>query len=355
MKLHPRLTPRGVLLARDAERFRPVAEGDGEGGWVVGFGHRASAREGARVTGDDALALLTYDLSQSAGRIEPLLTCPVSSELFDALNARAFRMDPEAFSRSDLLRRVNAGEDVFPGEADGVGDPRDAPPLAVAAASDAVRDRLAQVLAEPEPPPPRPPREPWREPAATPAPRASTPDPRFPGPGPVVGEADRSDPQTPAVASGPRRPDLFQAPPLLPTGTPSAATTALGSGPALEPLALCARDDLDGEDPPPSSVIEPVPQVEPQPDSAAPASRAPYIALPAGRGGRPRPWERLRGDPRVYMAVGACGLALFVCALLGFLLGRPTAPGLALGIAGIVCLAPALAFFLHGRAAAAEV
>ena len=331
MKLHPRLSAEAVVLARRGERFRPRAERDGAG-WVIGYGHRASAREGAVVSDDDATVLLVYDLSQSAGRVAPLLGRPVGPALFDALNAYALRVGPDAFARSEPLRRVNAGEPVAPAEVlaarDGAGQ---AAPSAVLAAAHAVRDRVSQVLdVEPPPAPARPPREPWPEPPPPNLPPPAPPPPMDERPirawareAPV---AERAAP----VASAPEE-EIAAPPPLIST--------------APAPPAERASDRATPGRPSPSDEVD-------RPAAAPafhPSAPAPVVSFE--RGGRPRLWDRLRGDPRLYMGVGACGLVLFLCALLGSLFGRPTLMGLALGLAGVLCLAPATAFFLQRRRA----
>ena len=52
----------GVVLIRSFEGFRPRAVQDEDGAWVIGYGHRASARDGLTVSQPDAELLLQYDL-----------------------------------------------------------------------------------------------------------------------------------------------------------------------------------------------------------------------------------------------------------------------------------------------------
>ncbi len=334
MKLHPRLSAEAVVLARRAERLRPVAERDGRG-WVVGYGHRASAREGARVGEGDATVLLVYDLSRSAAQVADLAPPETPQPLFDALNAYAFRVGPDAFARSAVLRRVKAGEPLTPDEMlrarEEVGPGEPLVPSAVLAAAAAVSDRLAQVLDAPEPAtPPRARREPWPEPAEAPAPPAPVPPSA-----PVAAE-----PLQKAAARAPDSDRPF----------PSTAVTPHEEEAPPPPLidSLAAPPDVASEASPPSPpAAQPTSDVEPPMVPVAPAFPAPVVSFE--RGGRPRLWDRLRGDPRVYMAVGACGLVLFACALLGSVLARPTATGVAMGLVGVLCLAPAIAFFLHRR------
>ena len=52
----------GLALIRSLEGFRPRAQRREDGGWVIGYGHTLSAREGAQVSTADADLLLQYDL-----------------------------------------------------------------------------------------------------------------------------------------------------------------------------------------------------------------------------------------------------------------------------------------------------
>ena len=52
----------GVVLIKSFEGFRPHAVRGGDGRWVIGYGHTASAREGLSVGEQDAELLLQYDL-----------------------------------------------------------------------------------------------------------------------------------------------------------------------------------------------------------------------------------------------------------------------------------------------------
>ena len=40
----------GVVLIKSFEGFRPRAVRDEDGGWVIGYGHRTSARDGLTVS-----------------------------------------------------------------------------------------------------------------------------------------------------------------------------------------------------------------------------------------------------------------------------------------------------------------
>jgi lysozyme len=112
MTLHPRLTPATVALVKRFETLQSVAEPTPSGGWSIGYGHTASAREGARVSPADAEALLTYDLDRSARAVERALFAPVTQAQFEALTALCFNLGEPAFLRSTALARVNAGAEL---------------------------------------------------------------------------------------------------------------------------------------------------------------------------------------------------------------------------------------------------
>ena len=50
------------MLIKSFEGFRPRAVQREDGGWVIGYGHTLSAREGATVSEAEAELLLQYDL-----------------------------------------------------------------------------------------------------------------------------------------------------------------------------------------------------------------------------------------------------------------------------------------------------
>ena len=57
-----RISREGVVLIKSFEGFRSRAASRSDGGWIIGYGHTASAREGLTVSEADAELLLQYDL-----------------------------------------------------------------------------------------------------------------------------------------------------------------------------------------------------------------------------------------------------------------------------------------------------
>ena len=110
MKLHPRVTRTGLELVKRFEGLRRRAARLPDGGWTVGYGHTRSAREDAVVSPEDADALLYYDLSEVAEKVEAWTFTPLSQNQFEALTAFAFNIGIENFRRSTVLKRLNEGQ-----------------------------------------------------------------------------------------------------------------------------------------------------------------------------------------------------------------------------------------------------
>ena len=110
MKLHPRVTRSGVELVKRFEGLRRQAARLPDGGWTIGYGHTRSARAGAVVSPEDAEALLYYDLTEVAEKVEAWTFTPLNQNQFEALTALAFNIGLENFRRSTVLKRVNEGQ-----------------------------------------------------------------------------------------------------------------------------------------------------------------------------------------------------------------------------------------------------
>jgi lysozyme len=110
MKLHPRVTASAVELVKRFEGLRREPARLASGGWTVGYGHTRFAREGKAVTADEAEALLYYDLSVLADRLDAWIFTPLTQNQFEAILAFAFNIGLENFRTSAVLRRLNAGD-----------------------------------------------------------------------------------------------------------------------------------------------------------------------------------------------------------------------------------------------------
>ena len=113
MKLHPRVTRSMLELVKRFEGLRRQAARLPDGGWTVGYGHTRSARDGAVVSAEDAEALLHYDLSEVAEKVEAWTFTPLNQNQFEALTAFTFNIGLENFRHSTVLKRVNEGQHLM--------------------------------------------------------------------------------------------------------------------------------------------------------------------------------------------------------------------------------------------------
>ncbi len=104
-----RISREGVVLIKSFEGFRSRAVSRPDGGWIIGYGHTASAREGLTVSEADAELLLQYDLIPVVRALHEEVRVPLNQHQFDALASFAFSVGIERFLASRVLDRVNAG------------------------------------------------------------------------------------------------------------------------------------------------------------------------------------------------------------------------------------------------------
>ena len=106
------VSPEGLALLKRLEGFRaePLAIADGR--WVIGYGHVLSMPPNGSVDKAEAEAALRADLVLIETALNQLLLAPVSQFQFDALASFTFSIGADAFAKSDVLRRFNAGEPI---------------------------------------------------------------------------------------------------------------------------------------------------------------------------------------------------------------------------------------------------
>ncbi|MEI9904960.1 MAG: lysozyme [Asticcacaulis sp.] len=78
MRARQKVSRAGVELIKSFEGLRSVAARLPDGRWTLGYGHTFSAREGARVTQEDADALLRFDLLPIVDTINNLILVPIN-------------------------------------------------------------------------------------------------------------------------------------------------------------------------------------------------------------------------------------------------------------------------------------
>lgn len=383
MKLHPRLTSASVELVMRFEGLRRRAARLPGGGWTIGYGHTASARQGAVVTAVEAKALLTYDLSRVASEIDALVFTPLNRNQFDALVSFAFNIGVANFRGSAVLKRINEGrllqaaagielwrkaafegEDlvldalvrrraaekalfltppegfrpaptpVLPPQVDDAGDEASAEPAVVDAGLDGETATVERAALELFP-----------DHAPLPATRAAAanvsaklqeliPDseeveePAAPPPMELLWEApDAQGEPAPATA----------APPAAPVITPY---TPPPPHPAFEPPAP-ANEAAPVEEPP-SAAPPPFPPVERAAEFGRRVQDVDSETPPAAKDAPPSPPD----VRRMKLYLGALGVAMFGGAILSMFQDKATILNLFIGLAGIMCMTPAAVILL---------
>lgn len=305
----------GVVLIKSFEGFRASATRDADDRWVIGYGHRLTAREGLTVGEADAELLLQYDLipvvkalntAMDEGRIPSL-----NAHQFDALASFALSVGIDTFLTSDVLETLGRGATGEAADAlvhwpqpaspqDGLR--RRAAERALFMADPAQPVALAQLLSAPLPPPVA---EPDAEPShdaraeavatllgetghsdSTDAPLAGEAV-NIPNFGPVSLESDApSEPMvgTPGETDRPHDPEPSDAPLSLSLSGPSQsrqmdpavqryspyAVQVIGPLPVLARAARAeARAVAPEPEPGPEAAVEPAPQPE-QPSEVQP-------------------------------------------------------------------------------------
>lgn len=104
-----KISREGIVLIKSFEGFRPRAIQRAEGGWVIGYGHTLSAREGATVSEADAELLLRYDLLPIEAAVNATVPGPLNQHQFDALASFAFSVGLDRFAASDVRQSLAAG------------------------------------------------------------------------------------------------------------------------------------------------------------------------------------------------------------------------------------------------------
>jgi lysozyme len=106
-----RMSASGIELIQSFEGFRPRAARLPGGGWLIGYGHTATARAGLQITPRDAVLILRHhDLPPIEALIAEQVLTPLSQNEFDALVSFAFNIGAEAFAASEVVAALNAGD-----------------------------------------------------------------------------------------------------------------------------------------------------------------------------------------------------------------------------------------------------
>lgn len=104
------LSAHGLALIQEMEGFQAEPRQLPTGGWVVGYSHVRAAEPGDAINENEAAEMLVVDLASYEAAVNNMVTTPLTQTQFDALVSFAFSVGSEAFGRSQVLRRVNAGD-----------------------------------------------------------------------------------------------------------------------------------------------------------------------------------------------------------------------------------------------------
>lgn len=99
-----------LALIKQWEGLRLDAYEDVGGVLTIGYGHTATAKEGMRITKGQASALLRRDLASAEEAVDRLVKVDLTPNQFGALVSFVFNVGAEAFRKSTLLRKLNAGD-----------------------------------------------------------------------------------------------------------------------------------------------------------------------------------------------------------------------------------------------------
>jgi len=303
----------GIILIKSFEGFRPRAVRTGDDGWVVGYGHTASAREGSAVSEPDAELLLQYDLLPVVKALNDEVAAPLNQHQFDALASFAISVGVDRFLASDVLQRLNAGH---AGEAADalIGWPETTPPdarlrrraaeRALFVADPGTPMHLAELLAAPLPPKPV-------ENSGSPAEAGGPADARAAAVAALLGESP-SPAFEPAVEPSQPEPSAPAPPVHLHRYAPYAA-------PVIGPLPGFPTIDQA-----PESEAEPGPSAgaaDSEPVEIPSAATAPEPASPAEPTAAPEPAVPVSTEPVIPLVSPAPGISPFPP------MDEPPAPG----------------------------
>lgn len=105
-----RINKAGLDLIKSFEGLRLKAYKDSVGVWTIGYGHTRTATSGMSISEPEAEALLREDLKDAQGGVDRLVKQQLSDNEYAALVSFVFNLGAGNFSRSTLLKKLNAGD-----------------------------------------------------------------------------------------------------------------------------------------------------------------------------------------------------------------------------------------------------
>lgn len=112
-----RINAEGIELIKRWEGCRLEAYKCSAGVWTIGYGHTRTARQGLRITQEQAEALLIEDLRVFESAVDDAVVAPLLDNQFAALVSWTFNVGVAAMRSSTLIRKLNRGDyDAVPRE-----------------------------------------------------------------------------------------------------------------------------------------------------------------------------------------------------------------------------------------------
>lgn len=106
-------SPKGIALIKSAEGLRLKAYPDPGTGWLpwtIGYGSTVGVTQAMVITEAQAELMLAADLVRFERAVERLVQVPLTQGQFDALVSFTYNVGEGNFTKSTLLRKLNAGD-----------------------------------------------------------------------------------------------------------------------------------------------------------------------------------------------------------------------------------------------------
>ena len=109
------ISPSGIDLICNFEGKRLAAYDDGVGVWTIGFGttvypNGIKVKKGDTCTEAQAKAYMAHDLKKFESAVNNEVKIPLNQNQFDALVSLAYNIGTNAFSKSTLVKKLNAND-----------------------------------------------------------------------------------------------------------------------------------------------------------------------------------------------------------------------------------------------------
>ena len=99
-----------VSLIKEFEGCELTAYKDIVGVWTIGYGHTKTVKPGMKITQRGAEELLRHDLAWVEAVINKYVKAPLTQNQYDAVASLIYNVGGTAFSKSTILRKLNAGD-----------------------------------------------------------------------------------------------------------------------------------------------------------------------------------------------------------------------------------------------------